>query len=81
MSEPYFKPDEPCQSVTIWSRENMTNEMFLFGWTVFNEFNKSLATGEVCASGCMYSNKFYSAFAKKTKGGLCSVCVSCEGIE
>jgi hypothetical protein len=76
----FFPKVKRCQSVKIWSKVEMTNEMMLFGWTVFNQYNRSLERGDVSEGGCMYSNRFYSAFAKKTKGGLCSVCVTNEGI-
>mgnify|MGYP000613290824 CR=1 FL=1 len=72
-----FKKEKKCQSVKIWSRTDMDDTMMLFGWTVFNEYNESLVKGEVSAKdGCVYSNDYYAAYAKKTKGGLCSVCVS-----
>lgn len=76
----FYEKEKKCQSVKIWSKVEMTDEMMLFGWTVFNQYNKSLTNGDVSVGGCMYSNKFYSAFAKKTKGGMCSVCVVDEGI-
>ncbi len=72
-----FKKEKKCQSVKIWSRTDMDDLMMLFGWTVFNEYNCSLTKGEVSAKdGCVYSNDFYVAYAKKTTGGMCSVCVS-----
>lgn len=72
----YFEKQEPCDSVKIWSRQIMTDDMMLFGWTMFNRFNRELKTGDVCGdTGCLYSNKFYAAYAKKTKSGLASVCV------
>ena len=76
----YFPKVKKCKSVKIWSKVEMTNEMMLFGWTAFNSYQKALEVGNVSESGCMYSNRFHSAFAKKTKGGLCSVCVVDEGI-
>lgn len=76
----YFDKEKKCQSVKIWSRVEMTDEMMLFGWTVFNSYNLDLEQGNVSKDGCAYANKFYSAYAKKTKGGLCSVCVMNEGI-
>lgn len=71
-----FEKQSKCQSVKIWSRHNMNENMMLFGWTVFNEYNRGLESGEVSGKdGCVYSNDYYVAYAKKTKGGMCSVCV------
>lgn len=70
-----FNEEKPCQSVKIWSRQQMDNDMFLFGWSVFNEFNKDIQLGNVGTDGCIYSNKFFMAYAIKTKGGCGSVCV------
>lgn len=72
----FFKKDKKCKSVKIWSRTDMDDHMMLFGWTAFNEFQRGLVAGEVCGkTGCVYSNDYYVAYAKKTKGGMCSVCV------
>lgn len=71
-----FKKDKPCVSVKIWSRSGaLTELMFGFGSKVYHEFNKGLIEGEVCASGCIYRNEFITAFAKKTSGGMASICV------
>lgn len=73
--ETIFKKESKCQSVKIWSRKDMTDNMMLFGWSVFNEFNRGIQSGDVSIDGCIYSNDFYAAFAKKTKGGCASICV------
>ena len=73
----HFEKQKKCQSVKIWLRTDMDDNMMLFGWTVFNEYNKSLVTGDVSGKdGCVYTNDYYMAYAKKTKGGMCSVCVT-----
>lgn len=77
----YFNKEKPCQSAKIWSRQDMDSDMFLFGWTVFNKFNKDIQSGDVGVDGCVYSNKFYSAYAVKTKGGCGSICVTKEVME
>jgi len=71
----YFNKEKPCQSVKIWSRQPMTPDMMQFGWSVFNRYNKEIQSGDVSTDGCVYSNKFYAASAKKTKGGCASICV------
>lgn len=75
--EAIFDKEKPCQSVKIWSRCNMTDNMMLFGWSVFNDFNRDIQSGSVSGKGgCVYSNKFYAAYAVKTKGGCGSICVT-----
>ncbi len=71
-----FDKEKPCQSVKIWSRQQMDSGMMQFGWSAYHEFNRDLQTGSVSSSVCVYSNKFYSAWIKKTKGGCGSVIVS-----
>ena len=72
-----FKKQKPCQSVKIWSKEDMENEMMLFGWSVFNQFQRDIQSGDADSSnGCIYSNQFFMASAVKTKGGCASVCVA-----
>lgn len=73
-----FEKEKPCQSVKIWSKQEMDSDMMLFGWTVFNRYNKELQTGDVSSEGCVYSNDFFHALAKKTKGGLGSIVVCRE---
>lgn len=75
MSDSIFTKVDKCNAVKIWSKSEMTDEKMLFGWAAFNRYQKDLASGEVSESGCVYSNKFYMAHAKKTKSGMCSVCV------
>lgn len=75
--EAIFNKDKPCQSVKIWSRGNMTDDMMLFGWSVFNKFNRDLQRGSASGRyGCVYSNELYAAYAAKTKGGCGSICVT-----
>jgi hypothetical protein len=72
----YFEKQEPCDSVKIWSRQIMTNEMFRYGFNVFKHFNFEIQQGEACGkTGCAYSNSAYSAYVKKTKAGCASICV------
>lgn len=72
----YFEKQEPCDSVRIWSRQIMTNEMLDYGFNIFKRFNSEMQKGYVCGkTGCVYSNPVYAAYAKKTKGGCASVCV------
>lgn len=75
MSESIFPKFDKCNSVKVWSRYEITDEMMQFGWSAFNQYQRGLTSGEVSESGCIYSNKFYMASAKKTKSGMCSVCV------
>jgi len=73
--EPIFNKEKPCQSVKIWSRQNMTDNMMQFGWKVYSDFNRDIQSGSVSIYGCIYSNEFYAAFTKKTKGGCATICV------
>lgn len=78
MSNSVFPKVDKCTSVKIWSRETMTDEMMQFGWSAFNQYQRSLVNGEVSESGCVYSNNFYMALTRKTKMGLCSVQVGSD---
>lgn len=72
----YFEKQEPCDSVKVWSRQIMTNEMFDYGFNIFKRFNFDIQKGDVCGkTGCLYTNWVYSAYVRKTKSGLASVCV------
>lgn len=75
MKESMFPKVEKCTSVKIWSHEEMTDEMMLFGWSVFNQYQRGLVNGDASEQGCAYSNDFYSASALKRKSGMCSVLV------
>lgn len=75
MSKSVFPKVEKCNAVKIWSREEMTDEMMLFGWSVFNQYQRDLVNGEVSEQGCAYSNNYYVSCARKRKSGMCSVIV------
>lgn len=76
--ESIFKKASKCNSVKIWSREEIDDDMLLFGWSCFNRYQRDISSGEACESGCIYSNSFFSALARKTKAGMCSVLVRRE---
>lgn len=72
-----FEKQRKCQSVKIWSRDEMNECMMLLGWSAFNQFNRDLESGAVSGKdGCVYSNDYYTAYARKTKSGMCTVRVS-----
>ena len=73
MDESIFPKAKKCNAVKIWSKSEMTDEKMLYGWSVFNQYQRDLVNGNVSESGCIYTNKFYMALARKTKTGICSV--------
>ena len=76
----FFKKDNPCTSIKVWSRQELTDDMLDFGVAVYKQFNRHLFDGECSAAGCGFFNeaKKMSAYAKKTKAGLGSVMVTDE---
>jgi len=73
--ESIFKKAEKCNSVKIWSKMEMGDDMLLYGWGCFNRYQLEISTGKASESGCVYSNDFFGAYAKKTGSGMCSVLV------
>ena len=77
-----FTKDKPCQSLKIWSDQDLTKEMIDFSVSIYHQYNQDLSNGEASASGCGFFNetKGFSGFAKKTKGGLGTIFVRKEDI-
>ena len=75
-----FTKDKPCQSLKIWSDQDLTAEMIDFGVSIYHQYNQDLINGEASASGCGFFNESLglSGFAKKTKGGLGTIFVRKE---
>jgi len=52
MSTSTFTKDKPCQSLKIWSDQDLTEEMIDFGVSIYHQYNQDLINGESSASGC-----------------------------
>lgn len=50
-----FTKDKPCQSLKIWSDQDLTNELIDFGVSIYHQYNRDLIEGAASASGCGYS--------------------------
>ena len=77
---PTYKKDRPCQSLKIWSDQDLTKESIDFGVSIYHQYNQDLINGGASASGCGFFNEKLglSGFAKKTKGGLGTIFVRKE---
>ena len=75
-----FTKDKPCQSLKIWSDQDLTEELINFGVSIYHQYNQDLIEGYAHASGCGFFNESsgLSGFAKKTKGGLGTIFVRKE---
>ena len=75
-----YNKDKPCQSLKIWSDQDLTKELIDFGVSIYHQYNQDLINGEASASGCGFFNEksCLSGFAKKTKGGLGTIFVRKE---
>ena len=75
-----FTKDKPCQSLKIWSDQELTKELIDYGVLIYYQYNQDLIKGESSASGCGFFNESsgLSGFAKKTKGGLGTIFVRKE---
>ena len=75
-----YNKDKPCQSIKIWSDQDLTKELIEFGVSIYHQYNQDLIEGTASALGCGFFNeaKGLSGFAKKTKGGLGTIFVKKE---
>ena len=75
-----YNKDKPCQSLKIWSDQDLTAEMIDFGVSIYHQYNQDLIEGYANASGCGFFNEKsgLSGFAKKAKGGLGTIFVRKE---
>lgn len=73
MSDSIFPKVDKCNAVKIWSKQEMTDDMMLFGWSAFNQYQRDITNGKASGSGCIYSNKWFAAWVRKTASGTCSV--------
>lgn len=65
------------KSVKIWSRNEMSDLAFKFGFRCFESFKDSIDKNEYGENWkeCAYSNDYFCAFAKLTKSGQASIMV------
>ena len=77
---PTYKKDRPCQSLKIWSDQELTKELIDFGVSIYHQYNQDLIEGYAHASGCGFFNEKLglSGFVRKTKGGLGTIFVRKE---
>ena len=50
-------PDKPCQSLKIWSDQDLTKELIEFGVLIYHQYNQDLIEGYAHASGCGFFNE------------------------